>query len=289
MTALAVTQDQTWWDDKQIAVLRSIGLERATKEDLAMFLSYAQRTGLDPFSRQLYMISRGGRWTIQASIDGLRIVAQRSNEYAGQTPPMWCGPDGQWVDVWLSDKPPFAAKVGVYRVGFVEPLIAVARLDSYCPRKADGSPMGLWGQMPDVMLAKVAEALALRKAFPNDLSGIYTADEMDQADGSKQSKPKAQPTAPVEIVKAELVEATEEVLARVDAAMEQAVRAVEANPMDVEALRTIWTDYTDVLDVPVGEAVAVKFAAGYSDMRITSESTLRDFISSAVTPKDEVA
>jgi len=274
MTALAVTQDQTWWDDKQIAVLRSIGLERASKEDLAMFLSYAQRTGLDPFSRQLYMINRGGRWTIQSSIDGLRIVAQRSHEYAGQTPPMWCGPDGVWKDVWLDDEPPTAAKVGVYRVGFVEPLIAVARIDSYCPRKADGSPMGLWKQMPDVMLAKVAEALALRKAFPNDLSGIYTSDEMDQADKpSDNSKPKSNKPKPVqvEVVKAEVVEPTPEMVVRASTSMEAAVAAVDSSPMDVEALRQLWLDNGDVLDVPVGD------------------TTLRDFISSAVSTKEEVA
>jgi phage recombination protein Bet len=182
MTALVVQSDQAFWDDKQLAALKTLGLEQASKPDLAVFLAYCQKTGLDPFARQIYMIGRGGRFTIQASIDGLRIVAQRSGEYAGQTQPMWCGPDGAWTDVWLQSTPPSAAKVGVYRQGFSEPLIAVARLDSYAPTKNDGSLMGLWAKMPDVMLAKVAEALALRKAFPNDLSGIYSSEEMEQAD-----------------------------------------------------------------------------------------------------------
>jgi phage recombination protein Bet len=187
MSVLKVTEGQEFWTDQQLAVLRTLGLEQATKADLALFLSYAQRTGLDPFSRQLYMIGRWDgraqamRFTIQASIDGLRVVAARSGEYAGQTAPEWCGPDGKWVDVWLDVVPPAAAKVGVYRHGFAEPLVSVARYDSYCPMK-DGKPTGLWKSMPDVMLSKVAEALALRKAFPNDLSGIYSDEEMDQAD-----------------------------------------------------------------------------------------------------------
>ena len=174
-TALAVSNDQEMWDDKQLAALKQLGLANAPKADLAVFLHYAQRTGLDPFARQLYMIERGGRYTIQASIDGLRIVAQRSGEYAGQVGPFWCGEDGEWIDVWLDSRPPIAAKVGVMRKGFMEPLWAVAKFDSY------NANTPIWRKMPDTMIAKCAEALALRKAFPNDLSGIYTTEEMEQA------------------------------------------------------------------------------------------------------------
>ena len=175
-TALAVSNDQEMWDEKQLAALRQLGLSNAPKADLAVFLHYAQRTGLDPFARQLYMIERGGRYTIQASIDGLRIVAQRSGEYAGQVGPYGCGDDGEWIDVWLDNKPPVAAKVGVMRKGFSEPLWAVAKFDSY------NANTPIWRKMPDTMIAKCAEALALRKAFPNDLSGIYTTEEMEQAE-----------------------------------------------------------------------------------------------------------
>lgn len=175
-SALAVTTDQNWWNDKQEAALKQIGLANAPKAELAVFLHFAQRTGLDPFARQIYMIERGGRFTIQASIDGLRIVAQRSGEYAGQVGPYWCGEDGEWTDVWLENKPPVAAKVGVLRKGFQEPLWGVAKYDSYNAN----SP--IWKKMPDTMIAKCAEALALRKAFPNDLSGLYTTEEMEQVD-----------------------------------------------------------------------------------------------------------
>jgi len=173
---LAVSNEQSWWNDQQAAALKQIGLANAPKAELAVFLHYAQRTGLDPFARQIYMIERGGRYTIQASIDGLRIVAQRSGEYAGQVGPFWCGEDGVWTDVWLEKTPPLAAKVGVMRIGFNEPLWGVAKFDSYNAN----SP--IWKKMPDTMIAKCAEALALRKAFPNDLSGIYTSEEMEQAE-----------------------------------------------------------------------------------------------------------
>lgn len=182
-TSLAITNDQNFWSDQQISALKQLGLANASKGDLQVFFHQAQKTGLDPFARQIYMIERGGRFGIQTSIDGLRIVAQRSGEYAGQVGPLWCGEDGEWSDVWLEKTPPVAAKVGVYRAGFAEPLWAVAKWDSY----AQSSP--IWKKMPDLMLAKCAEALALRKAFPNDLSGIYTDDEMSQADVEPKAIP----------------------------------------------------------------------------------------------------
>lgn len=190
-TTLAITNEQKYWTDQQLSALKQLGLSNASGGDLAVFFHQAQKTGLDPFARQIYMIERGGKFGIQTSIDGLRIIAQRSGEYAGQAGPVWCGEDGEWTDVWLLDTPPLAAKVGVYRQGFSEPLWAVAKYDSYCPLTRDGKPMGLWTKMPEVMLAKCAESLALRKAFPNDMSGLYTDDEMAQVDVIEEKvKPK---------------------------------------------------------------------------------------------------
>jgi phage recombination protein Bet len=175
-TSLAITGDQTFWTDTQLSALKTLGLSNASKGDLSFFFHQAQRTGLDPFARQIYMIERGGRFGIQTSIDGFRIIAQRSGKYAGQDGPYWCGDDGQWVDVWLKPTPPLAAKVGVFHQDFHEPLYAVAKWESY----AQSSP--IWKKMPELMLAKCAESLALRKAFPNDLSGIYTDEEMSQTE-----------------------------------------------------------------------------------------------------------
>ena len=183
-TTLAISSDQSFWTDTQVSALKTLGLANASKGDLTFFFHQAQRTGLDPFARQIYMIERGGRFTIQTSIDGFRIIAQRSGKYRGQAGPFFCGEDGKWSDVWLKNTPPLAAKVGVYADGWTEPLWAVAKWDSY----AQQSP--IWKKMPDLMLAKCAESLALRKAFPNDLSGIYTDDEMNQAD---VAEPKTKP------------------------------------------------------------------------------------------------
>lgn len=224
-TALAISPEQNAWDNQQLAALKQIGLSAAGAGDLSLFFHQAKKTGLDPFTRQIYMIERGGRYTIQASIDGLRIIAQRSGDYAGQTAPMWCGNDGVWKDVWLESAAPTAAKVGVYRKGFVEPLYAIATLTSYMPTTRDGKPSGLWAKMPDVMLSKVAEALALRKAFPNDLSGIYSAEEMEQADAK-----------PVAVVAGKSVEELKEIAKTIQDAK------------TADELRTIWTSNAQYLE-----------------------------------------
>lgn len=199
--------------DDQIKLIKSQICKGSSDDELKLFIQVCNKTGLDPFTRQIYAIkrwdSKEGRDVMQTqvSIDGMRLIAERSNQYAGQLGPFWCGKDAKWVEIWTASQPPFAAKVGVLRHDFKEVMWAVARFDAYAQRRKDGSPTAMWAKMPDLMIAKCAEALALRKAFPMELSGLYATEEMQQADDhheTQEAKPSRVTPPPVHEVVAEV-------------------------------------------------------------------------------------
>lgn len=182
---------------EQIQLIKDTIAAGATDEELRHFVAVCNRLNLDPFAKQIYLVRRyekeAGREIAkpQVGIDGFRVVAERTGQYRGQTPPQWCGRDEVWRDVWLSDEPPAAARVGVHRTGFAEPLFRTARYGAYVQTYFNKEhrqhvPTRMWLTMPDVMLAKCAESLALRAAFPNHLSGVYTTEEMGQASNAPQ-------------------------------------------------------------------------------------------------------
>jgi len=188
-TALATTDEGL--SREQIDLLKKTLCYGASDAEFELFIGFCRRVQLDPFSKQVHFVPRRaqdprtGAWVERRepmiSIDGFRVIAERSGRYEGQTPPQWCGADGKWVDVWLSEEPPAAARIGVYKTGFREPIYQPASYLSYVQETKDGGPTKTWKKMPDVMLSKCAEALALRKAFPHDLSGVYAPEEMAQA------------------------------------------------------------------------------------------------------------
>lgn len=156
----------------------------ASNDELALFAAQCRRTGLDPFARQINFVLRrskdkDGNWvskaSIMISIDGARLMAARTGLYNGSLSE-WCGDDGKWVDVWLSKDPPAASKVTVWR--------GTGQFTGIALWREYGAPAQgpVWRSMPALMLCKCAEMMALRKGFPAELSGLYSTDEMAQAD-----------------------------------------------------------------------------------------------------------
>jgi len=178
----SLTEEQLALIKRQVCRPRS---RMATDDELALFRYQAERTGLDPFSNQIYAIFRRDRrsgdeaMSIQVGIDGLRLIAERTGHYVGQDGPYWCSEPGHWHDTWFEKDPPKAAKVIVRKAiaGSIAETPAVAHYEEYVPKSG-----GLWREKPALMIAKCAEALALRKAFPAETSGLYTAEEMARAD-----------------------------------------------------------------------------------------------------------
>lgn len=202
MTMLATVREPSGLTDDQIQLIKDTIAKEATDDELRQFIAVCNRLGLDPFAKQIYLVRRFDKSLrrmvaqAQVAIDGFRVVAERTGQYRGQTKPEWCGWDGVWRDVWLSNEPPAAARVGVWREGNKEPLYRTANYTSYLQTTKEGQPAAMWRTMPEVMLLKCAEAQALRTAFPNQLGSVYTPDEMGQANNDAPPYVEAPPARP---------------------------------------------------------------------------------------------
>ncbi len=184
-TALATTSVLTpapiEFNQEQMQVITDSICKGATPSELQLFVATCKRTGLDPFMRQIYAVKRYDSkerrevMAIQVGIDGLRLIAERTDRYAGQDPIEFLDSDGVWSEVWTGkDEFPLAARCAVYRKDWPDHKArATCRWDSYAQTHgADHKLMPTWEKMPDVMLGKCAEALALRRAFPAEMSGM---------------------------------------------------------------------------------------------------------------------
>jgi phage recombination protein Bet len=229
----------TLWTPEQKQLITNSIAPGCSADELKLFAMVCQRTGLDPFSKQIYAIKRRNKqrdgsyksiMTIQASIDGLRSIAERTGELDGSES-FWCGEDGQWQDVWLSNKPPAAAKTIIHRRGSQHPFVGVARFADY------NAGQGLWNKMPATMIAKCSEALALRKAFPADLSGVYSGEEMDQAGGG-QVQPVTVSAEPAEPSQPALPAAADDGTKAVSKVMQSGMKAIRGatTPQQLEAV-----------------------------------------------------
>lgn len=160
---------------QQVDLIKNTIAKGASDDELKMFLYVCERTRLDPFTKQIHLVprwdSRMGKEirTPIVGIDGLRSIAERTGEYAGNDDP-----------TFDDETKPTKATVSVYKIvqGVRSAFTASARWEQYFPGDKQGF---MWKKMPHLMLGKCAEALALRKAFPAVMSGLYVVEEVQQA------------------------------------------------------------------------------------------------------------
>jgi len=181
----------------KLQLLKETICKGSTNDEFELFVHACKRTGLDPFMKQIHAVKRWDAklnrevMSIQTGIDGYRLIAERTGKYMPGPEPTFVhdekgklisatayvkrwGPDGQW-----------------HTIG------ATAYYDEYVQTKKDGGPMAMWAKMPRGQLGKCAESICLRKAFPADLSGVYTKEEMDQSmSESIDITPRQQPVIP---------------------------------------------------------------------------------------------
>lgn len=179
----AITQTTSGITPEQERIIWDIYCKGASPDEARVFLEICKARSLSPLHKQIFPVKRWdsklGKEVLepQVSLDGLRSKAFETGEYHGMEGPWWCGSDGAWVDVWLSPNPPVAAKVVIHRKGYM-PRTAIALYESQVQKTKAGAPNQFWAKMPAHMLAKCAEAQAIRALFPHTTSGLYLREEM---------------------------------------------------------------------------------------------------------------
>ncbi len=182
------------FDDKKLELMKSTICKGASDDEFELFLHACQRTGLDPFMKQIYAVFR---WDdkakknvmqIQTAIDGYRLIAERTGKYSpGREPTFTYNDKGCIISSTAYVKKQTAD-------GTWHEVAATAFYHEYCQKTKQGEITRFWRNMAHTMTAKCAESLALRKAFPADLSGLYTKEEMMQADLLDAEEDKIEPT-----------------------------------------------------------------------------------------------
>lgn len=174
--------------EEQVDLVKRTITPGATDDELKLFIHQCTRTGLDPFAKQIYSIKRKskdeqGNWVetrqTQISIDGARLIAERQNARRPGSyrpgPVEWMNEEGRWLPAWTVGGHPAAARATIYKDGAA--VAAVAAYNEFVQTTSGGSPTRQWKAMPAHMLAKCAEMLALRRAFPQELSGLVIEEE----------------------------------------------------------------------------------------------------------------
>ena len=181
------------FSEDQLKLIRDTICKGADQNEFALFMYTCKHLGLNPLLRQIHAVKRWDSklqreaMAIQTGVDGYRLIAERTKKYApGREPTFINDSNGALVSA--------TAYVKKLVGGEWHEVAATAYYAEYVQTTKEGKPNSMWARMPHSQLAKCAETLALRRAFPNDTAGVYSDEEMEQADNpDPDAKPKITP------------------------------------------------------------------------------------------------
>lgn len=177
------------YDDKQIVKTMQETVARGTTPaEFALFVQYCKATGLNPFKKEIWCIKASQGLQIMTGINGFWAIANASDTFDGAEVGL-INASGEWVKT-VPDNSFIGAWCRVYRKDRRIPMEGEALCADY------GKSFGLWKTAPRIMIKKVAESIALRKAFPQELNGLYTREEMPSE--YEPSKPSIVDVTPAE-------------------------------------------------------------------------------------------
>lgn len=178
------------FSDEQKQIVRDSLANGASEQEFSILWEMAKARNLDPLKREVFFVKRwdGSKqrevWSVQVSIDGLRLQAARTGDYDGQDD----------TEFEYNDKGELLlARTKVYRKGISRPFVGTAYWKEYVQLTKDGKPTSMWANKPHVMLSKCSESLALRKAFPDETAGLYTTEEMPESQAKVEMQPVRKP------------------------------------------------------------------------------------------------
>lgn len=261
------------FSDEQRRIIRNSFANGASDSEFAVLMEVARAKGLNPLKGQIHFVKRwtqdrGEVWATQTGIDGFRAIAERTGLYDGQDEPEYEYDKNDRLRL---------ARVKVWRKDWSRPSVGVAHFSEYCQTKRDGKLTRMWDEKPHIMLAKCAEALGMRKAFPEPMSGLLVPEEMGE-DGpaptpppkvvmdadlpqkiSAPSETRAMPSAETKVVAAVLPSSAENMAETADQKAERLIEACKTLTVaDKGAIRKEGTS------LPKGPA-RDRFVAAYSE------------------------
>lgn len=151
-----------YFSDAEKTAIKQMVAKDLTEDQTKLFFYTSQALGLNPLTNEICAISYAGKMSIQVMRDGFLTIAHRFGKFAGMESGITMGEDDKLINGWAR----------VWHKDFQVPLYQEADFAEY------NSGRNLWQTKPKTMIKKVAESMALRKAF--NVSGVYSPEEMDR-------------------------------------------------------------------------------------------------------------